>query len=112
MRVSVTKVFEGEVRGGEADVWLRVQPHCKRVPRSDKNPLPDVKLAVLDNQCVFNVFLADVLRLLLLAQIEDLHEISVKHNAAPSGAASWFADPDITFSIDAELGVFFLEDLE
>lgn len=56
--------------------------------------------------------MTDVLRLLLLAQIEDLYQISVKYDTTTSGAACWLADPDVAFTIDAELGVFFLENLE
>lgn len=109
MRVSVVKVLEGEVARWKPDVWLRVQPDGQWVPGSNENPLADVELAVLNNQGVLDVLLTDVLGLLLLAEVEDLHKVSIQHNAAAARAACWLADPDVAFAIDAKLRVLLFE---
>jgi hypothetical protein len=43
------------------NVTLLIDPYCKRVPVSDKDPLPDVKLLPADEQRVLNVLLDDPL---------------------------------------------------
>ena len=78
MRISIVDLVKVEVRSWESDVWLCIAPYCQGIPVSDEDPLTNVKLPALHNQCILNVLLADILCLFLFAQVKDFDEISLE----------------------------------
>ena len=123
MCVEICNLVEVKVGRREPNVRLAVNPDRQRVPVRHQDPLADVKLATLHDQCVLNVLLSDVkLSILLVADglrgvfvldhVKDLAEVSLKTDASPTRAARRFENPDVTLTVQVKLRVLLSQQIQ
>lgn len=101
------EVAQREVLRTEAEVAFVVEMHGEGVPIGDEHPLPDVELAVADDEGALDVLLGDEALFggdaLELAVLSDVRERIEAADATPAGFPRRFHDPDVVHSVEVPL---------
>ena len=98
------------VHHGKSDVALCVDPHCKRVPVSYEDPLPNVEFSFVNDQRVFDVLLDDPITPSALTNIfQDLIKFAHHNDTAPSRSGPRLDNPEVLVTPDVKLSVFMFE---
>jgi len=78
----------------QSDVAFVVDPHGQGVPAGDQNPLPNIKLFLINNERIFNIFLDNLAASSGPSNVLDDFIIVIEHfNPSSSASASRLCDP-------------------
>jgi len=93
----------------KSDVAFFIYKHSEWIPISYQNPLSDVKLFLIDNKRVFNVFLDHPMSSFAFFDIfQDLVVFGKNCNPSASTLMTWLHDPQVLFTIYTILGLLIL----
>lgn len=102
MPLDILKLLNVVVFGTNAQVCLPINKNFERIKRRHENPLPDVKLLVINQKRSFYVFLENFgthLFLVLIAIERIFQRVETKDTDTTSVVAR-LADPDVARAVD------------